>query len=50
MILMKDPIILSYSRPLYEEEVDELDQINLDEFRMNFGVFITTSEDRDQPL
>ena len=47
MVEMSDPTILAFDRPLYEEEVAEFDQINLDEFRMNFGVFITTSADRD---
>ena len=50
MILMKDPTILSYSRPLYEDEVNELGEINLDEYRLNFGVFISNLEDKFTPI
>ena len=42
MIQMNDPSILSYKRPLYEEEVDEFGEINLEEYRFNFGVYFTS--------
>ena len=50
MLQMNDPTILSYNRPLYEEEVSELGQINLNEFRLNFGVFLSSANDFFEPV
>ena len=50
MVQMNDPIILSYSRPLYEEEVNDFGQINMSEYRLDFGVYITSSYDRAKPI
>ena len=41
---MNNPNILSYKRPLYEAESDELGQINLEEYRFNFGVYFTRGD------
>ena len=38
---MNEPQIQSYTRPLYEEEVNEHGEINLHEQRYNFGVYFT---------
>lgn len=45
MINMNDPAILSYERPLYEEEVNSFDYLNMDEYRYNFGVYFTSRHD-----
>ena len=50
MVQMNDPIILSYSRPLYEEEVDDFGQINMSEYRLDFGVYITSFSNREEPI
>ena len=36
---MSDPIIRSYERPLYREEVSDLGEINMNENYFDFGVY-----------
>ena len=39
LVQMRDPQISVLTRPLYEEEVIEFGEINLHDFRFDFGVF-----------
>ena len=50
MVQMNDPIILSYSRPLYEEEVNDFGQINMNEYRLDFGVYVVRGDNRAEPI
>ena len=45
LIVMSDPTIQSYTRPLYEEEIAQKGYLNLDEYRFNFGVYISSEND-----
>ena len=48
---MSDPNIIQYTRPIYESEVEEYGQINLDEHRFNLGIlFLTEEEEENVPL
>ena len=40
---MNDPTILSYNRPLYEEEVTDFGEMILDEYRFDFGVYLSST-------
>lgn len=50
MFAMTDPSILSYARPLYESEVNDFGQMNLNEYRFNIGVFFSEGEDADSKI
>ena len=37
---MNDPDILSVTRPLYKNEIDELGAVNLRDYRLSVGVYL----------
>ena len=41
---MTDPSIEQYSRPIYEEEDEAFGEINLDEYRFNFGLIFLNGD------
>ena len=45
LVQMNEPSIQSYTRPLYEAEVNEQGDVNLYEERFNFGVYFTAKGD-----
>ena len=46
MVQMNDPTILSYNRPLYIEEIDDLEKINFYDYKFNLGVYFTKKDER----
>ena len=43
MVKMNDPNILSYDRPIYTHELDELGVLKSSEYKFNAGVSITAN-------
>ena len=43
---MDEPTVKTYERPLYREEQDELDLINLHDMNFHVGIQLTSSTNR----
>ena len=47
---MKDPSILQYSRLIYENEANELGEINLNDEKFNIGFYFVNAYDNSQTV